>query len=140
MRYRGTCTNAQSNWSGKMDNIAKLAVEIHKRDNKRVIGPCVGTVTSASEPITVSICDGAVILEQGSNARVCQNLVERTCTAKISDDEVTVTHQSGESETVRVKTDKTKAELKEVLKNGDEVLCIPCSGEQTWIIVDKVVS
>ena len=103
------------------DMIVKLAKEIHKRDNKTGIGPCVGTVTNAN-PVTVAICDGAVLLEKGDNARVCQDLVERTYKARINDS-----------------NPPDKLELKDVLKAGDEVLCIPCEGEQTWIIVDKVV-
>jgi hypothetical protein len=61
-----------------------------------------------------------VILEQSDNAYVCQSLVERIYEAKINGSEATV-------------------ELKDVLKKGDQVLCIPAEGEQTWIIVDKVV-
>ena len=53
---------------------------------------------------------------------MCQDLVERTYKARINDS-----------------NPPDKLELKDVLKAGDEVLCIPCEGEQTWIIVDKVV-
>ena len=122
------------------DEISKLAKEIHKRDNKTNIGPCVGVVTNV-EPVTVAICDGAVLLEQGDNAKVCQDLVERTYKAQFKNSPVTVTHSSGSTESVKISTDdKLEAKFKEVLKEGDEVLCIPCTGEQTWIIVDKVVS
>lgn len=123
------------------DNYAKLANEFHMRDNKKVIGPCVGTVTSATQPIKVDICNGAVALEQGENAKVCQDLIERTYTAKVRDQAVTVTYPNGTAQTVQIETDeKLEAELKDVLKEGDQVLCVPCEGEQTWIIVDKVVS
>ena len=44
------------------DNFAKLAQEIHKRDNKNAIGPCIGVVTKETQPIIVTICDGAVVL------------------------------------------------------------------------------
>lgn len=123
-----------------VDNFAKLAQEIHMRDNKKAIGPCIGVVTKETQPIVVTICDGEVVLEQGANARVCQDLIERTYTAKVKDKEVTVTYQNGSAQTVKIETDeKLQAELKDVLKKGDQVFCVPCEGEQTWIIVDKVV-
>ena len=123
-----------------MSNIVKLAKEIHGRDNKKTIGVCVGTVVKAEKPIRVTICDGAVMLEQGENALVCQDVIERTYKEQVKGSEVTVTYMDGTSETVKIETDdKLEAELKEVLQAGDRVLCIPCSGEQTWIITDKVV-
>lgn len=123
-----------------MDNFAKLANEIHKRDNKQSIGVCVGTVVNAEQPIKVSICGGAILLEQGENAFVCQDVMERKYTAKARDSRVTVTYQDDSKRTVKIETDdKLEVELKEVLKAGDQVMCVPCSGEQTWIIVDKVV-
>ena len=123
------------------DNFAKLAQEIHKRDNKKAIGPCIGIVTKATQPIIVEICDGAVVLEQGINARVCKNVIEHTYTAQVSDQAVTVTYPDESVQTVKIETDeKLQASIKEVLKKGDEVFCVPCEGEQTWIIVDKVVS
>lgn len=123
------------------DNFAKLAQEIHMRDNKKAIGPCIGMVTKETRPITVTICDGAVLLEQGENAKVCQNLIERTYTAQVKDQAITVTYQDGSAQTVKIESDeKLQAELKDVLKKGDQVFCVPCEGEQTWIIVDKVVS
>ena len=124
-----------------VDNFSKLAVEIHERDNKKVIGPCVGTVIKEIRPIMVSVCDGKVVLEQGENALVCQNLVERTYTAKVNGSAIVVTYQDGTTENVKIETDeRMQAELKDVLKKGDRVFCVPCEGEQTWIIVDKVVS
>lgn len=123
-----------------MDNFKKLAKEIHKRDNKQSIGVCVGTVVKAEQPIKVSICGGAILLEQGENAFVCQDVIERKYTAKARDSSVEVTYQDDSKRTVKIETDdKLEAELKEVLKAGDQVMCVPCSGEQTWIIVDKVV-
>ena len=123
------------------DNFAKLAQEIHKRDNKNAIGPCIGVVTKETQPIIVTICDGAVVLEQGANARVCQNVVERTYTARVSDQTAAVTYPDGSAQTVKIETDeKLQAEIKDVLKKGDQVFYVPCEGEQTWIIVDKVVS
>ena len=122
------------------NNIAKLAKEIHKRDNKKRIGPCVGTVVNPNTPVTVSICDGAVLLEQGENAHLCHDLTERAHEAKAQDDSVTVTYENEQKKTVKINTDeKLKICIKNVLKRGDQVLCIPCSGEQTWVIVDKVV-
>lgn len=123
-----------------MDNFKKLAKEIHKRDNKQSIGVCVGTVVNAEQPIKVSICGGAILLEQGENAFVCQDVIERKYTAKARDSSVEVTYQDDSKRTVKIETDdKLEVELKEVLKEGDQVMCVPCSGEQTWIIVDKVV-
>ena len=123
-----------------MDNFNKLAKEIHKRDNKQSIGVCVGTVVNAEQPIKVSICGGAIMLEQGENAFVCQDVIERKYTAKARDSSVEVTYQDDSKRTVKIETDnKLEVELKEVLKAGDQVMCVPCSGEQTWIIVDKVV-
>ena len=123
-----------------MDNFTKLAKEIHKRDNKQSIGVCVGTVVNAEQPIKVSICGGAILLEQGENAFVCQDVIERRYTAKARDSSVEVTYQDDSKRTVKIETDdKLEVELKEVLKAGDQVMCVPCSGEQTWIIVDKVV-
>ena len=123
-----------------MDNFNKLAKEIHKRDNKQSIGVCVGTVVNAEQPIKVSICGGAILLEQGENAFVCQDVIERKYTAKARDSSVEVTYQDDSKRTVKIETDnKLEVELKEVLKAGDQVMCVPCSGEQTWIIVDKVV-
>ena len=123
-----------------MDNFTKLAKEIHKRDNKQSIGVCVGTVVNAEQPIKVSICGGAILLEQGENAFVCQDVIERKYTAKARDSSVEVTYQDDSKRTVKIETDdKLEVELKEVLKAGDQVMCVPCSGEQTWIIVDKVV-
>ena len=123
-----------------MDNFKKLAKEIHKRDNKQSIGVCVGTVVNAEQPIKVSICGGAILLEQGENAFVCQDVIERKYTAKARDSSVEVTYQDDSKRTVKIETDnKLEVELKEVLKAGDQVMCVPCSGEQTWIIVDKVV-
>ena len=71
-----------------MDNFKKLAKEIHKRDNKQSIGVCVGTVVKAEQPIKVSICGGAILLEQGENAFVCQDVIERKYTAKARDSSV----------------------------------------------------
>ena len=123
-----------------MDNFNKLAKEIHKRDNKQSIGVCVGTVVNAEQPIKVSICGGAILLEQGENAFVCQDVIERKYTAKARDSSVEVTYQDDSKRTVKIETDdKLEVELKDVLKAGDQVMCVPCSGEQTWIIVDKVV-
>lgn len=123
-----------------MDNFAKFAKEIHKRDNKQSIGVCVGTVVSAEQQIKVSICGGAIMLEQGENAFVCQDVIERKYTAKAKDSDVTVTYQDDSKRTVKIETDdKLEVELKEILKAGDRVMCVPCAGEQTWIIVDKVV-
>ena len=123
-----------------MDNFTKLAKEIHKRDNKQSIGVCVGTVVNAEQPIKVSICGGAILLEQGENAFVCQDVLERKYTAKARDSSVAVTYKDDSKRTVKIETDnKLEVELKEVLKAGDQVMCVPCSGEQTWIIVDKVV-
>jgi hypothetical protein len=102
------------------DNYAKLAKAIHERDNPKTIGPCIGTITKETQPITATICDGAVILEQYDNAKVCQSLAERTYEAQINGSKATV-------------------ELKNVLKKGDQVLCIPAEGEQTWVMIDKVV-
>lgn len=111
------------------------------RDNKKSIGPCIGTIKKETQPITVTICDGDVLLEQGVNALVCQDLIERTYTAKVKDKEVTVTYQNGSTQMVKIETDeKLQAELKNVLNRGDQVFCVPCEGEQTWIIVDKVVN
>ena len=123
-----------------MDNFTKLAKEIHKRDNKQSIGVCIGTAVNAEQPIKVSICGGAILLEQGENAFVCQDVIERKYTAKARDSSVAVTYQDDSKRTVKIETDdKLEVELKEVLKAGDQVMCVPCSGEQTWIIVDKVV-
>ena len=80
------------------------------------------------------------MLEQGENAFVCQDVIERKYTAKAKDSDVTVTYQDDSKRTVKIETDdKLEVELKEILKAGDRVMCVPCAGEQTWIIVDKVV-
>lgn len=123
-----------------MSSILKLAEEIHKRDNKSRIGICIGIVKSA-EPLKVAICDGAVLLEDKDTARVCISLLEKEKKASIE-------IQGGEIKSdigtkiegiADIKTEEMKITFREILKVGDEVLCVPLEGEQDWVIVDKVV-
>lgn len=60
-----------------MDYYKKLAKELHKRDAKKKIGPCVGTVLQTT-PMKVSICDGAVVLEQGECALLSKRVADMT--------------------------------------------------------------
>lgn len=105
-----------------MDNWAsELAGEFKARDNKKTLGAVIGKVTSVS-PLTVSICNGSIVLS-GSKIHTCSSLISRTLN-------VDYNFNSSGSGTITIKN---------VLKSGDNVLCLPADGGQSFFIVDKVV-
>ena len=144
-----------------MSYVERLASEMKARDNKKRIGQQVGKVVSTA-PLKISICDGAVMLDDEITA-VCQ-----AATFLRVGDEVLVEPDEGdqsyivvdrirkkygpqigtvsqasplviELEDMQLKDEHIKAKCVSNMEAGDRVLCIPCEGEEDWIVVSKVV-
>lgn len=107
----------------------ELAREFTKRNNKNPMGAVCGTVITV-DPLKVSILGGSVFLS-GDMIRVCSNLINNaTRKATIKLDSV-ADHGS-------ITTDGTIT-YNEILKEKDQVLCLPADGGQTFFIIDKAV-
>lgn len=144
-----------------MSYIDRLASELRERDNKKRIGQQVGKVVS-TEPLKISMCDGAIMLDEEIRA-VCQ-----TATFLKEGDEVLLEPDEGdqsyivvdrirreygpqigtvtkidpltiEFEDVKLKDKNIKARCISSFEKGDRILCLPCEGEEDWILVSKVV-
>lgn len=144
-----------------MSHIEKLASEIRARDNKKRIGQQVGKVVS-TEPLKISMCDGVIMLDDEIRA-VCQ-----TATFLKEGDEVLLEPDEGdqsyivvdrirreygpqigivtkldpftiEFEDIKLKESHIKARCVSNFEIGNRILCIPCEGEEDWILVSKVV-
>lgn len=118
----------------------ELAKEFRKRENPKLIGACIGIVTSVS-PFSGSILDGQILLDP-SNTYVCNGLLERTSKLTITGTQQqsgTLTHNSSGSYTANGEmTLEGEVTLKEVVKVGDMVLVLPAANEQKFFIIDII--
>jgi hypothetical protein len=106
------------NWANE------LAREFKKRDNESPLGAVKGTVITVN-PLKISILGGRVFLT-ADMVYMCSSLlngIDRSATIQINGGTAT----------------DGKITFKDVLKDKDEVLCLPAEGGQTFFIIDKVV-
>ncbi len=103
------------------NNVTKLAKKMRKYENPKKFGCQVGEVLKV-EPIKVSILGGAAILDD-EIVGICESLIQRTI-------DISASCPYGSHSTMTIN---------QPLKKGDKVLCLPLEGEQSWIIIDKVV-
>lgn len=113
----------------------ELAKMFKERNNKDLIGPCIGKVVAAS-PLKISILDDQVVL-QGGQLYITEGLTTKEYLIDYSDGDVSGNlSTSGSLTSLNIKDGK--ATLKFSLKIGDEVLLIPAASEQIFFVVDKV--
>ncbi|MDF2612774.1 MAG: hypothetical protein K0S71_560 [Clostridia bacterium] len=120
-----------------------IAKEFKQRDNKKLIGACIGTVTSAT-PLKASILDGQIMLDS-SNTYVSNSLmtyernVKLTTETESTTGSISINNGSWNSfKTNESGTSTGKLELKSMLKVGDLILVIPAADEQKFFIIDIV--
>lgn len=99
-----------------MDWATELAQELKNRENESKIGNQIGVVAS-TDPLKVSILEGAVILD---DELYCLNhLLAHSVNCKINGIDSTIDFESQ-------------------LNIGDSVLVSPSENQQSWFIVGKI--
>lgn len=123
----------------------KFAGEFKKRNNEKVLSPCIGTVISTS-PFKVSIQNGMYLLDK-DNAYVCRHILERkskmTFSAQNSQNGSGSINISCEgagsfsfSSSGTMNVNEQDIHLFEVWKTGDSVLVVPDGKNEKFFIVD----
>lgn len=115
-----------------------LASMFKERNNKSLIGPCVGKVVSV-DPLKVSILNGDVVLE-GDQLYMPSGLLEKEfkCDIKASGDIGEITGVAGNLKSLDITKDTGLIKLHFELKEGNDLLLIPTENEQTFFIIDIV--
>jgi predicted ribosome-associated RNA-binding protein Tma20 len=114
--------------------IKELAGRLNEMKNPSLIGISVGTVINTN-PFTLSIADGNILLAQGDVLEVCEALKKRRIRCEVS---VPVLDNSG------AEIGKTDAgaegyiEIDPEIKKGDQIAVVPTADEQTWIAIGRI--
>lgn len=125
--------------------INELASKLNEMKNPSKIGTSIGEVV-ATEPFTVSIAGGAILLTEGEELRVAEklkktkydatlewtsgNMAGSATIADVGSGALAVTGSSGKS--------VGKITIDPKVKKGDNILVVPTDSEQTWIAVDRI--
>jgi len=113
----------------------ELAKLFKDRDNKNLIGPCVGKIAGVN-PLKVSILNGQITL-QATQLYITSGLQNKSYTIDINGENVSGSvSPSGNLTSLNVTNGS--ATLKYGLKVNDEVLLIPADNGQVFFIVDKI--
>lgn len=122
----------------------KLAAEFKKRNNPKVLNPCVGVVIK-TDPFCVSIHDGQYLLDK-DNTYICKHILERKSKMSFN----VQASQSGNiniscegagaySGSGTISVSNQDVELFETWKAGDKVFVIPDGKNEKFFIVDVLV-
>lgn len=118
-------------------NMHELANKLNQMKNPIHIGPSIAKVVKL-EPFTVSIADGLILLTEGEELIVSDQLKNKKYKCKIKADDVTISGMQGEdSITITDISINQDAEItiKPEIKVNDLILVVPLEGEQYWVAV-----